>query len=331
MEKLKKNLPSTAFKKGHVPWNKLELNEDLIIQMYKKDIPATKIGKIMGCSYGSIYCVLKKNGEKIKGYGYYSIGIPPWNKDLTAQTDKRVKKNIENMKKTKNSLAWKETIGKDTIKKSSETMKKLFKNGKIKVWNKNLTAKDDDRIRDLGIKISKTRKKLFAAGSLVPPLKDKKMPEEFCKMMSIKFKKLFREGKIKINDKQKKAASKQMKKNRQNLEFNKKMFKSFSRQVTKPHKKVQGWIKEHTPLITETNTAFKFGNVFGSIDEVNFDKKIAIYVDGNYWHNYPNGRRWDKFCSTYLKNKGWNVLRFWESDINEHPEIVIQQLKNIEY
>ncbi len=331
MEKSKNNLPSTAFRKGNIPWNKLNLDKNLIIQMYKKDIPATKIGKMMGCGYSPIYRILKENGEKVKEYGYYSIRKSPWNKDLTAQTDERVRKNIENTKKTKNSLAWKETIGKDTIKKSSETLKKLYESGKITVWNKNLTAKDDDRIRDLGIKVSKTRKKLFATGSLVPPLKDKKMPEEFCKMMSIKLKRLFREGKIKINDKQRKAASKQMKKNRQNLEFNKKLFKSWSIPVTKPHKKVQEWIKEHTSLITETNAVFRFGKATGSIDEANYEKKIAIYIDGNYWHNYPNGRRWDEFCSTYLRNKGWNVLRFWESDINKHSQTVIQQLKNIKY
>lgn len=69
-----------AFKKGHQAWNKLKLNEEFIIQMYKKGIPATKIGKIMRCSYQSIYCILKKNGEKIKENGYYRIGISPGNK-----------------------------------------------------------------------------------------------------------------------------------------------------------------------------------------------------------------------------------------------------------
>lgn len=319
------------FKKGHNPWNKLKLKEDFIIQMYQKGIPATKIGNVVGCSYNSIYNVLKKKGEKIKEYGYYRIGTPPWNKDLTTQTDERVKINVENMKKTKNSLTWKETFGKDAIKKSSETMKKLYQDGKIKVWNKNLTAKDDDRIKNYGIKVSKTRKKLFKTGYLVPPLKNKKMPQAYCNKISKVLKQLFHEGKIQINNKQRASASKLMKKNRQNLDFNKKLFKSWSKSVTKPHKKVQNWLKEHTKLSTETNAVFVFGNRTGSIDEANFCKKIAIYVDGNYWHNYPDGRRWDKFCSTYLKNKGWKVLRFWESEINKEPQKVIQQLKEIKY
>ena len=37
----------------------------------------------------------------------------------------------------------------------------------------------------------------------------------------------------------------------------------------------------------------------------------------------------DKCCNTVLEKQGWNVLRFWESDINNNQERVIQKLINV--
>lgn len=58
-------------------------------------------------------------------------------------------------------------------------------------------------------------------------------------------------------------------------------------------------------------------------------KKIVIEVDGNYWHGNPTyystfnktqrrvvGK--DKAEGTYLRNREWTLLRFWEDDINKH-------------
>lgn len=116
--------------------------------------------------------------------------------------------------------------------------------------------------------------------------------------------------KVNWTEERRKESSDRMKKNRQNLNFNKKMFASLQRSVTKPHIKVQELIKEYTKLKIETNYAFKVGLTFGSIDEADTEKKIAIFIDGNYWHNYPKLRKWDKCCNTTLKNQGWKVLRF---------------------
>jgi len=126
-----------------------------------------------------------------------------------------------------------------------------------------------------------------------------------------------------------KEASERMKKQRQNFDFNQKMFKSLSKSKTKTHKKVTKWIKEYSNLKTESNRPFRMGNKYAEIDEADIKNKVAIFVDGNYWHNYPDGRQWDRCCTTYLENKGWKVLRFWESDINENSEKVIQCLREI--
>jgi len=44
---------------------------------------------------------------------------------------------------------------------------------------------------------------------------------------------------------------------------------------------------------------------------------LIIECDGTYWHNYPYGREIDKIRTKELKEKGFNVIRLWEHDINE--------------
>lgn len=47
------------------------------------------------------------------------------------------------------------------------------------------------------------------------------------------------------------------------------------------------------------------------------ERKIAVQCDGDYWHNLPNmiekARRQDQV----LRENGWQVLRFWGSEIRE--------------
>lgn len=68
--------------------------------------------------------------------------------------------------------------------------------------------------------------------------------------------------------------------------------------------------------------------------------KIAIECDGDYWHANPakyqilsNKQKQavsrDKSRNTYLKNKGWVVLRFWETDINQNIEKCVQEIVKV--
>jgi len=52
-------------------------------------------------------------------------------------------------------------------------------------------------------------------------------------------------------------------------------------------------------------------------------KNLIIEVDGNYWHNYPYGTEKDKIRDIRLKAEGYEVLRFWESDILKMEAIQI--------
>jgi very-short-patch-repair endonuclease len=69
-------------------------------------------------------------------------------------------------------------------------------------------------------------------------------------------------------------------------------------------------------------------------------KKILIEVDGDFWHCNPNTKfsepvyeaqkgnlRQDKIKEQWCVNNGYKLLRFWELDINNKPEEVINELK----
>lgn len=91
----------------------------------------------------------------------------------------------------------------------------------------------------------------------------------------------------------------------------------------------------------------------GKPDIVFTKKKVAIFVDGDFWH----GNNWrlrglsslDEELSTYsdfwktkittniardqrvneeLKSQGWIVLRYWESDIKSNLDDILKDIKN---
>lgn len=74
--------------------------------------------------------------------------------------------------------------------------------------------------------------------------------------------------------------------------------------------------------------------VKGHPDFVFLDKRIAIFVDGCFWHGHDcrntrpkdNGDYWakkrernikhDKEITEYFKNRGWTVIRIWECELS---------------
>ncbi|MFA6364309.1 very short patch repair endonuclease [Methanoregula sp.] len=86
-------------------------------------------------------------------------------------------------------------------------------------------------------------------------------------------------------------------------------------------------------------------NLPGKPDIVFTKKKIAIFIDGCFWHKcpvcfqvpetrkefwmkkiYSNVER-DKKVNEQLKVEGWTVMRFWEHDIRKKPDNVIKKIK----
>jgi DNA mismatch endonuclease (patch repair protein) len=91
--------------------------------------------------------------------------------------------------------------------------------------------------------------------------------------------------------------------------------------------------------------------ISGKPDIVFVGKKIAIFIDGDFWHgnnwkirglssfeeeleNYSDfwkekilkNKARDKRVSEELQAKGWKVLRYWESDIKKDSEAIVDDI-----
>ena len=89
--------------------------------------------------------------------------------------------------------------------------------------------------------------------------------------------------------------------------------------------------------------------LIGNPDIALINKKIAIFIDGEFWHGYywnqkkkkikANRLYWipkiernikrDKQNNRKLKKAGWQVMRFWQHQINKDLSGCIKKIKKI--
>jgi DNA mismatch endonuclease (patch repair protein) len=85
--------------------------------------------------------------------------------------------------------------------------------------------------------------------------------------------------------------------------------------------------------------------VFGHPDFVFYKSKVAIFVDGCFWHGCTkcyrrpasNWSYWDeklirnksrdKLVNQELRRLGWRVIRIWECDLNKHPTSCLNRIR----
>lgn len=96
------------------------------------------------------------------------------------------------------------------------------------------------------------------------------------------------------------------------------------------------------------------GGITGRPDIVNRSRRVAIFVDGDFWHGNPddwrrrgfdsmeaqfrsaNRKRWvaklrrnmerDRYVTSRLESEGWRVMRFWESEIRNDLDGVVDRV-----
>lgn len=76
---------------------------------------------------------------------------------------------------------------------------------------------------------------------------------------------------------------------------------------------------------------------FYDLDEARPDLKLAVEVDGCYWHGCrdcgfvgdPGTRRTDASKDAYLVRRGWTVLRLWEHEIRASPEASLSRIRDV--
>lgn len=89
----------------------------------------------------------------------------------------------------------------------------------------------------------------------------------------------------------------------------------------------------------------KWYEVFGKPDIVLLDKKVAVFVDGCFWHGCPyhwslpktnvefwttkfrRNRERDAVVNTALDSLGWKVLRFWECWVKDDLETCVARIR----
>lgn len=84
----------------------------------------------------------------------------------------------------------------------------------------------------------------------------------------------------------------------------------------------------------------EYSFIYYTIDIAFPDKKLAIEVDGDFWHSneekgykciyetQKRNKKNDAHKNLYLETNGWCVLRFWQSEIEENIELCIQKIKD---
>ena len=86
-------------------------------------------------------------------------------------------------------------------------------------------------------------------------------------------------------------------------------------------------------------------NLPGKPDVIFTKRRLAVFVDGDFWHGHnwkklgkvPPSGFWrekirrnierDKSVNKKLQKLGWRVVRFWEHKVNDNPTKCIQTIK----
>lgn len=111
-----------------------------------------------------------------------------------------------------------------------------------------------------------------------------------------------------------------------------------ARQFSKKQSKLHIGYKK--TMLEEGLTGFisEYSYGYYSIDEADPLAKVAIEIDGCYWHGCascgfegdPRIKSTDKRKSSYLKNRGWIVLHIKEHEIKRDPRVGIEMIRNIQ-
>ena len=91
---------------------------------------------------------------------------------------------------------------------------------------------------------------------------------------------------------------------------------------TLPEKKLQSALEKY-------NINFeKHKDIIGQPD-IFIEPNICIFVDGDYWHNYPFGNKRDIEVNEALQQKGYKVMRYWEREINANVDEVAGEIMEL--
>jgi len=221
-------------------------------------------------------------------------------------------------------------------KHQSETLKKKYERGKIKVWNKGKTKETDSRIANHTEEFKKRQAKRMQENNPMFNLETRQKMIETKNEMIAKGQIKFRTGKRpkKVRENIRKGTKKGMNK----PEVKAKLRESTKKQWARMRKKLKKAIKSgmNRPKVKERLRQTRLHQVI-PLEDTSIEKsvqeeltrrgikfeKVLIFCDGCYWHgcpiHYPNSRNGnrDRKITQRLTELGYTVLRFWGHEINE--------------
>jgi len=122
-------------------------------------------------------------------------------------------------------------------------------------------------------------------------------------------------------------------------EQRKKNMKNIRSKGTKPERIISKKLKQKGFYFTQ-----HVKKVYGKPDITFLRKKVAVFIDSDFWHCHPvnfqmpktNREYWEKKIqrnverdqevNKVLINDGWNVIRIWESEIKENPDECVERI-----
>ncbi len=272
------------------------------------------------------HSVSKKTREKLsKAHKGKKLSIETREK----MSNHRKGKNFEELYGKEKALEIKRKISKyhknkktplNQIKRHSKIMKLKFKKGEISIWNKGKTWEEI-----YGKERAEQMKKKWGEKYI-----GRKFSEEHIKKIVEARKKngyiISEETKRKISESEKgKKVSSQIKKNLE--EWRKKNILPLK--DTSIEVKIQNYLKQlgYEFFTHQYMKEIKHGY---QCDILIPTLNLVIECDGNYWHKYPIGNELDHIRTKELIEKGFKILRLWESEIKimnkEDLRIKIQKI-----
>lgn len=205
----------------------------------------------------------------------------------------------------------------NVLKKSHTTQKKMHDEGTLKVWNDGLTMKDERVRKNVEAVMANPERGNNISKALIG------VPKSEAHIEKIKEHSKLRWEKQDERDKQAERLIARLIKN------------NYRNKKTKLETKFE-------EILESLNIGFKYQHQVSSaiFDYLIIDKNIIIEVDGDFHHCNPNSIHKIPVHPIQIKtvgndirknliaeDKGFKLLRFWESDINNNPENVIIRLK----
>jgi|TARA_Y100000310_G_C20594068_1_gene769595 DNA mismatch endonuclease (patch repair protein) len=123
------------------------------------------------------------------------------------------------------------------------------------------------------------------------------------------------------------------------VEQRKKNMSNIRSQNTLPEKKVMCELRRRKIYFTKNVKSIE-----GKPDILFRRKKVAVFIDSDFWHCHPtrfiipktntdywsekinNNKQRDRKVNKILKDKGWSVIRIWEYDINKNFDRSMNQI-----